>query len=363
MLAEMVRVLPVDWWRRPCGTRRGRQARSPAAVKPNVLLRAAFAKAAAHRWLAIFLAAFAWAGSVQAQTGPISFLVGYAAGGSADFVTRVLAAELPAQLGRNVVVENAAGASGMIALQRLVNQPADTNRIYFGGFDTVSVPMVNPDAKIDWEKETLPVGRTTMTSMVLVVPKEAPYQDLAGLIAAAKAEPGSISYGTPGNATAQHLAGELLNANAGIELLHVPYRGGAQIMTDLIGGTLNSAVAVLSTALPYLQQDQVRALAIFDSSRSPLLPNVPALSESPDFAGVSMPLWQGVFVKAGTPEEFVGQLDAAIKAALEKPDVQEKLAKAGFTAAPLSTSAFADFIRSQAQTYEQAFKAANIALK
>ena len=153
--------------------------------------------------------------------------------------------------------------------------------------------MVNPDAKIDWQKETLPVGRTTMTSMVLVVPKDAPYQDLAGLIAAAKAEPGSISYGTPGNATAQHLVGELLNAGAGIELLHVPYRGGAQIMTDLIGGTLNSAVAVLSTALPYIQQDQVRALAIFDSSRSPLLPNVPALSESPGFAGVSMPLWQG----------------------------------------------------------------------
>ena len=260
-------------------------------------------------------------------------------------MTRVLAAELPAQLGRNVVVENAAGASGMIALQRLVNAPADTNRIYFGGFDTVSVPMVNPDARIDWQKETLPVGRTTMTSMVLVVAKEAPYQDLAGLIAAAKAEPGSISFGTPGNATAQHLVGELLNAGAGIELLHVPYRGGAQIMTDLIGGTLNSAVAVLSTALPYIQQDQVRALAIFDSPRSPLLPDVPALSESPGFAGVSMPLWQGIFVKAGTPEAFVGQLDAAIKTVLENPQVQEKLSKAGFTAAPLSTSAFADFIR------------------
>ena len=93
MLAEMVRVLPVDRWRRPCGTRRGRQARSPAAMKPNVIVRAAFAKAAAHRWLAVFLAAFAWAGSVQAQTGPISLLVGYAAGGSADFVTRVVAAD------------------------------------------------------------------------------------------------------------------------------------------------------------------------------------------------------------------------------------------------------------------------------
>jgi tripartite-type tricarboxylate transporter receptor subunit TctC len=363
MLAEMVRVLPVDRWRRPCGTRRGWQARSLAAMKPNVIVRAAFAKAAAHRWLAVLLAAFAWAGSVQAQTGPISLLVGYAAGGSADFVARVVADGLPARLGRSVIVENAAGASGMIALQRLVNAPADTNRLYFGGFDTVSVPMVNPDAKIDWQKETLPVGRTTMTSMVLVVPKDAPYQDLAGLIAAAKAEPGSISYGTPGNATAQHLVGELLSTGGGVELLHVPYRGGAQLMTDLIGGTLNSAVAVLSTALPYIQQDQVRALAIFDPSRSPLLPNVPTLSESPGFTGVAMPLWQGIFVKAGTPETFVGQLDAAIKAVLEDPQIQEKLSKGGFTPAPLSTSAFADFIRSQVQTYEQAFKAANIAVK
>lgn len=360
MLAEMVRVRPADGW---CRIGHRWRARSPALGKAHLAAGVACAKAAACAWLVILLAAFAWPGSVQAQSGPISFLVGYAAGGSADFVARVLAAELPAQLGRNVVVENAAGASGMIALQRLVNQPADTNRIYFGGFDTVAVPMVNPDARIDWQKETLPVSRTTMTSMVLVVPKDAPYQDLAGLIAAAKAEPGSISYGTPGNATAQHLAGELLNAGAGIELLHVPYRGGAQIMTDLIGGTLNSAVAVLSTALPSIQQDQVRALAIFDSSRSPLLPDVPALSEAPGFAGVSMPLWQGVFVKAGTPDAFVGQLDAAIRTALESPQVQEKLSKAGFTAAPLSTSAFADFIRSQAQTYERAFKAAKIAVK
>ena len=239
-----------------------------------------FRQGCGAHWLAVFLAAFAWAGSVQAQTGPISLLVGYAAGGSADFVARVMAVRALGALGRTVIVENAAGASGMIALQRLVNAPADGNRIYFGGFDTVTVPIVNPKVKVDWRRDTVPVGRTTTMPMVWVVPNDAPYRDLGGLIAAAREEPGGISYGTPGVATPQRFLGEIVSSRGGVELLQVPYRGGAQIMTDLIGGNLNSAVAVLSTALPYVREGQVQALAIFDAARSPLLPDVPAASET-----------------------------------------------------------------------------------
>ena len=182
--------------------------------------------------------------------------------------------------------------------------------------------MVNPKVKIDWRRDTVPVGRTTTMPMVWVVPNDAPYQDLGGLIAAAKEEPGGISYGTPGVATAQRFLGEIVSSRGGVELLQVPYRGGAQIMTDLIGGNLNSAVAVLSTALPYVREGQVRALAIFDAARSPQLPDVPAASDTAGFEGVSLPLWQGIFVKTGTPQAFVDQLDAAIKAALASPEAQ-----------------------------------------
>lgn len=316
--------------------------------------------AAIGRMLAVLSLILLSASGARAQTGPVSLLVGYSAGGSADFVARIMASELSTQLGRTVIVENAAGASGMIALQRLVNAPADGNTIYFGGFDTVTVPMVNLEAKIDWRRDTVPVGRTTTMPMVWVVPKDAPYRDLGGLIAAAKAEPGSISYGTPGVATAQRFLGEIVSSRGGVELLQVPYRGGAQIMTDLIGGNLNSAVAVLSTALPYVRQGQVHALAIFDVARSPQLPDVPPASETAGFEGVSLPLWQGIFVRTGTSQGFVDQLDTAIKAALAIPQAQERLGEAGFSAAPLGPAEFASFIEGEVRTYEQIIKAANI---
>ena len=131
-------------------------------------------------------------------------------------------------------------------------------------------------------------------------------------------------------------------------------------MTDLIGGNLNSAVAVLSTALPYVRQGQVQALAIFDTARSPQLPDVPSASETAGFEGVSMPLWQGIFVKTGTPQAFVDQLDAAIKASLASPEAQDRLSDAGFTPAPLGPSEFASFIEGEARTYEEIIKAADI---
>jgi tripartite-type tricarboxylate transporter receptor subunit TctC len=317
-------------------------------------------RAVVRRILGGLLLALLGAVGSGAQAGPITLLVGYSAGGSADFVARIMAAELSTRLGRAVIVENAAGASGMIALQRLVNASADGNTTYFGGFDTVTVPMVNPKVKIDWRRDTVPVGRTTTMPMVWVVPNDAPYRDLAGMIAAAKKEPGGISYGTPGVATAQRFLGEIVSSRGGVELLLVPYRGGAQIMTDLIGGNLSSAVAVLSTALPYVRQGQVHALAIFDKARSPQLPDVPAATETAGFEGVSMPLWQGIFVKTGTPQAFVGELAAAIEAALASPDVQKRLSDAGFTPAPLGPAEFASFIEGETRTYEQIIKAAGI---
>jgi tripartite-type tricarboxylate transporter receptor subunit TctC len=297
----------------------------------------------------------------QAQSGtPITLLVGYSAGGSADFAARVMAPEISSRLGRPVVVENATGASGMIALQKLVNGRADTNTMYYGGFDTVAVPLVNQQVKVDWQKQTIPVGRTAITSMALVVPKDSPHQDLAALVAAAQAKPDTILYGTPGIASAQHFVGEMISSRAKIKLSHAPYRGGTQVSNDLLGGSLDSAVLTLSTALPFIQQGKVRALFVSDSPRSPQLPDVPALGEIKGFEGLSLPLWQGIFVKAGTPEPFVKQLDAAIKAALEDPQVQKRFADAGFTASPLGTTEFANFIKAQGETYEGIVRAANI---
>jgi tripartite-type tricarboxylate transporter receptor subunit TctC len=297
------------------------------------------------------------------SNGPITLLVGYSAGGSADFAARVIAPEIASRIGRPVVVENATGASGMIALQKLINNPADTATIYYGGQDTVAVPMLNAKVKIDWEKDTIAVGMTTLTSMVLAVPEASPIKDVAGYIAAAKANPGGVAVGTPGIATAQHFLLEMLSSGAGIKLLHAPYRGGAQVSNDLLGGSIDSAVFTFSTVQPFVLQGKARAILISTAERSPQMPNVPTLSEVKGFEGQSLPIWQGIFVKAGTSPAFVAKLDEAIRAGLADPQVQKRYADAGFTARPLDSATFAAFVKVQAKTYRTIIDTAGIKIE
>ncbi|UJW84863.1 Bug family tripartite tricarboxylate transporter substrate binding protein [Devosia sp. SL43] len=295
--------------------------------------------------------------------GTITLLVGYSAGGSADFAARVVAPELGERLGRTVVVENATGASGMIALQNLLNGGTDGSILYYGGFDTVAVPMVNKSVGIDWKVETIPVGRTAITSMSITVPAASPYTSLGDLVAAAKAEPDTLTYGTPGIGSAQHFVGEMISTVGDITLVHAPYQGGAQVATDLLAGLLDSAVLTTSTALPFIKDGQVRALAVTSSDRSSALPDVPALGEIPGFEGVALPLFQGVFVKAGTSPEIVAELSAAIADLAADPDVVARLAESGFVAAPLEAQPFAAFIDEQQAIYASIIDGAQISVE
>lgn len=285
------------------------------------------------------------------DTGPVTLLVGYSAGGSADYAARVMAPELTERLGRSVIVENATGASGMIALQKLINGKADGATLYYGGFDTVAVPMVNKSVDIDWKEATLPVGRTALTSMAIAVPADSPYKTLADLVAAAKQEPETVTYGSPGIGSAQHFVGEMIGHRAGIKLLHAPYRGGTQVSNDLLAGILDSAVLTTSTALPFAKDGKIRILAVTSAERAAALPDVPALTEVEGFDGLSLPLWQGLFVKAGTDEAAAKKISDAIVAALAEEDVQKRLADAGFAAAPMPVGEFTGFIEEQANTY------------
>ncbi|WLD99909.1 tripartite tricarboxylate transporter substrate binding protein [Agrobacterium leguminum] len=313
---------------------------------------------------ALALSALIASPGAQAQsTAPITLLVGYSAGGSADLAARIIAPEIASRIGRTVVVENATGASGMIALQKLINGAADTNTIYYGGFDTVAVPMTNTKVTANWEAETIPVGRTTTTSMAVVVPAQSAYADLASLVAAAKAAPETISYGSPGIGSAQHLLGELISQRAGVKFLHAPYRGGAQVTNDLLAGVLDSAVLTLSTALPLSKDGKIRVLAISGPDRADQLPDVPTLSELPGLDGLTFPLWQGVFAKTGTPDDFVAALDKAISEALANPDVDKRYADAGFAASPLSAGEFKAFIKAQAETYKDVIDSAKIVVE
>ncbi|WP_232834344.1 Bug family tripartite tricarboxylate transporter substrate binding protein [Rhodoferax ferrireducens] len=315
--------------------------------------------------LAVLSAGALLPGMGHAQSDkPISLVVGYSAGGSADFVARVVGAELGKRLGRTVIIENVAGGSGMIAVQKVLNAPADGNIIYMGGTDTVVVPMVNARVKLDWEKDLEPVGRMTTVPMILAVPASSPYATLSDLVSALrKSGKESFNYATPGIATMQHIYGSLINKQAKVEMLHVPYRGGAQIANDLVGGQVDSAVLVLSTAMPFLKEGKIKALSVSDTARVPQLPNVKRIGEEDGFNGMSLPLWQGLFVKSGTPAATVAAYEKALLGAIAQPEVRTKLAEAGITVAPLNGRELRAFVGPQATLYRDIVKANKITME
>lgn len=283
---------------------------------------------------------------------PISLVVGYSAGGSADFVARVVGAELAKHLGRQVIIENVAGASGMLAVQKVLNAPADGNMVYMGGTDTVLVPLVNPKVKLEWEKDLAPVGRMTTVPMIFAVPKASPYSSLSDLIAALrKSGKDSFNYATPGIGTIQHLYGSLINNQAKLSMVHIPYRGGAQIANDVVGQQVDSAMLVLSTAMPFLKEGKIKALSVSDTARVPQLPDVKRIGEEEGFSGMALPLWQGLFVKAGTPPAALAAYEKALLEALAQPVVRTKLQESGVSVAPLNGQDLRAFAKPQAALY------------
>lgn len=295
---------------------------------------------------------------------PISLIVGYSAGGSADLVARIVGAELGKRLSRTVIVENVAGASGMLAAQRVLNAPADGSLIYMGGTDTVVVPMVNPKVKLDWENDLVPVGRMSTVPMIFAVPKASPHTSLQDLInALRKGGKDSINFATPGIGTMQHLYGALINKQARVSMLHVPYRGGTHITNDLVGGQVDSAMLVLSTAMPFLKDGKIRALSVSDTVRVPQLPDVKRIGEEDGFTGMALPLWQGLFMKAGTPSALVAAADKALQESLAQPELRQKLQDAGISVAPMHGPEFKVFIKPQATLYRDIVTTSKITME
>lgn len=301
-----------------------------------------------------------WSVAAVAQS-PITLVVGYSAGGSADFVARVVGEELSKKLNRQVIIENVAGASGMLAVQKVLAAAADGNVIYMGGTDTVLVPMVNPKARVDWDKDFVPIGRTTTVPMIFAVAANSPYNTLSDLVNDLKKKSkDDYPYAVPGIGTMQHLYGALINNRSKVSMVHVPYRGGAQIATDLVGGQIDSAVLVLSTALPFLKDGKIKALSSSDTIRVPQLPNVKRIGEEDGYQGAALPLWQGFFLKAGTPAATVTAYEKALFDALGSPTAKAKLAEGGVTVAPLKGQEFRAFIKPQADLYRDIVRSAKI---
>ena len=278
---------------------------------------------------------------------PIRLVVPFATGGASDTFARVLGQALAERLGQPFVVENRAGAGGTVAAALVAKAPADGYTLFIGDIGTHGIASaLYPQLPYDPVKDFAPISHSVMSGLVLVVTPGMPVQDVRGLLAQARAHPGKIDYASSGAGGISHLAVEMLKGMAGVELLHVPYKGGAPALADLMGGQVQMMMPSVSTSLAHIRSGKLRALAVASGRRSAVLPDVPTLRESglPDYV---VEPWVGVMAPAGTPAATVELLDRAFAAALQRPDVREKLMAQGFEVIGGNGAALARVVREE----------------
>lgn len=277
---------------------------------------------------AIVLAA--GAASAQPLPNPVKLIVGYSAGGPVDQSARLLAPVLAKELGVNVIVENKAGANATLAGDAVVRAKPDGGTLWFAASPTITIsPNVMKKMPFDPGKDLLPVAPVLSYYNVLVINKDLPYQKLSDLIQYAKANPHKVTYGSAGMGGSNHLSGELFADRSGTKLSHIPYKGNAPAMTDVIGGQLTMMFDIIGSARTYISGGKVRALAVTSPQRNPSLPNVPTVAES-GLDGFDVGGWYGVYAPVGTPADLVDRLNKAMTAAVNQPEMKARLEEMGY---------------------------------
>jgi tripartite-type tricarboxylate transporter receptor subunit TctC len=296
-----------------------------------------------HAMLLVFVAA-----PVLAQnypTRPVRLVVPFAPGGSADLVARVLGQKLGESWGQQVVVENKGGGSGMIGNDFVAKSAPDGYTLTVGTMGPFSVnPTLFEKMPYDPMRDFAPITLTGIASHVLVANPSVPVRAVGELIALARAKPGQLTFASSGTGNATHLTFELFKSTAGIDIVHVPYKGGGPAMADLVGGQVSFSFASMPSALPYVKAGRLRAIAVGGATRSPLFPGVPTVAESglPGFVSED---WQGILAPARTPAAVVAKLNADLVRVLHLPEMEARLAGAGFDVKTTTPQEFADFIR------------------
>ena len=285
--------------------------------------------------------------AAQAQSWPtakpIRLVIGFAPGGAADFVARTISEPLAKALGQSVVVENRAGAGSSLAADFVSKSPADGYTLLIASPSSVSVnPSLNP--KLAYMKDLAPLTRLTSSPLVLAVNPASGINSMQELIAAAKAKPGALNYSTSGNGSAPHLGAAHFSAVAGVEMVHIPYKGGAPAIGAVVAGDAQLTFGTPPSVLPMVQAGRLKALAVTSPNGSTLVPNVPGTVEA-GLPGFSLSFWYGFFVPAGTPAEVTKKLFDATQAVLQRADVKAALAREGAEVAmSKSPEDFASFL-------------------
>lgn len=290
---------------------------------------------------------------------PIKIIVPYAAGGAVDIVARNIGQPLAETLKQPVIVDNRPGASANIGMEMVAKAAPDGYVLLMASNGIVTNMALFPNLTFDGRRDFAPIARIGYAPLVIVVPVSSPAKSLKDLIAMAKAEPGKLTYASAGNGSSGHLAGELLKATANIDALHVPYKGGAPAITDLLGERISFMPINPVEVISHIRAGRLRALAVASDKRFPLLPDVPTVAEA-GLPGYEATVWWGLVAPAATPQEIVRQLNAQTSKALADPAIANKLGELGVIVTPGTSEQFAAFIKSQAELWSGVIKAAGI---
>jgi tripartite-type tricarboxylate transporter receptor subunit TctC len=291
---------------------------------------------------------------------PIRLVVPFAAGGSTDALARRLAEKLRVSLGQSVVVENRGGAGGTIGSDFVAKSAPDGHTLLMGVTGTHGVaPSLFPNLPYHPLRDFTPVSLVVTAPLVLVCHPDVEAKTLGEFVALAKARPNTLTYGTPGNGTSMHLTGVMFDLKAGTKLVHVPYRGSALALTDLMGGRISTMFGDLLVVMPQVKAGAIRPIAVTSRSRNPLLPNVPTMDEAglPGFESLS---WQGLFAPVGTPPAIVERLSREVRAAMESADVKEFFAAQGFYVSGGPPAELQALVSSEIARWAEIVKAGNV---
>ena len=306
----------------------------------------------------VLLVPFA-ADAQQYPNRPIKIVVPYAAGGAVDIVARTIGQPLSEALKQPVIVDNRPGASANIGMEMVAKAAPDGYTLLMASNGIATNMALFPQLAFDGRRDFASVARIGYAPLVIVVPVSSPIKSLKDLIAMAKAEPGKLTYASAGNGSSGHLAGELLKSTAKVDVLHVPYKGGAPAITDLLGERISFMPINPVEVIAHIRAGKLRALAVASDKRFPLLPDVPTAAEA-GLQGYEASVWWGLVAPSKTPPDIVRQLNAEINKSLADPAIANKLAELGVVVTPGTSDQFAAFIKSQTELWSGVIKSAGI---
>ena len=304
--------------------------------------------------LALTACGGAWAQSYPAK--PIRFIVPFPPGGSADILARAIGQKAGEGLGQSLVVENRPGAGTAIGAEALAKSPADGYAVMIGTVSSHAInPALNPKLTYDPVKDFTPISLVASIPFAMIVHPSVPAKSVRELISLAKSKPASLNYSSAGNGTSNHLAGELLKSMAGIDIVHIPYKGSAPALNDLVAGQVSLMFDLVLTAAPHVKSGAVRGLAVTGAKRSSALPDLPTVAES-GVPGYEVSAWFGIFAPAEVPQPVVQRLNAEFVKALQQPDLRQRLASQGAEPLTSTPDEFSAYLRSEIAKWAKVVK-------